>query len=322
MNVGILDLGKVLDGCSAGERIRRTVEMAQLAETHGFLRYWIAEHHVPATSLAAPEIALAVLASETQRIKLGPGGVLLRYYSPLKIAETYLTLEAAFPGRIELGVCRGPGVTSDRIELALVGGHLDELSQETFEAKLDELFFLLDAMTPRPDWLGPRPIGVTPPPIWVLGSGERSASQAMRHAAPYGFMCFLPGSNRVGPSIVRRYRSEIDDPPVDGPLIAVSVTCFESEAHAKLAEEERMRRGMRSNIVGDPIQCARAIRAFADTYNVNDVLVTCPSSHAEDHVNTIRLLGEAFADATQPSLCADAASLPCGNRSPVSVKRS
>jgi luciferase family oxidoreductase group 1 len=301
VNLGVLDLGKRFDGCSANERVEHTMELAQLAERSGFVRYWLAEHHVPETSLAAPEIVLAVLAGATKRIKLGAGGVLLRYYSPLKVAEVYLTLQAAYPGRIELGVCRGPGAINDRVELALVSGNAEELTHDSYDAKVDDLFFLLDPTIKRPQWLDPRPADTPAPPLWVLGSGEASVRQAVRHSSRYGFMCFHPGSEILGPGLVNRYRDELAVQPASGPLITVSVICGETNEQARAKDDALVAGGaLPGKVVGDVEQCTSKICELASAYAVRDVLVASFSTSMEDHVRMIEVLGDKLTDAAAP----------------------
>jgi luciferase family oxidoreductase group 1 len=295
MKIGVLDLGKQLAGLNVSQRIEHTIELARLAEQHNFDRYWLAEHHVTDTALAAPEVVLSILAAATNRIKLGPGGLLLRYYSPLKVAELYLTLAAAFPGRIDLGVCRGPGVVNENVELALVSGNTEELTDDSYEAKVGDLFFLLDPVATRPDWLIPRPQGVTPPPIWLLGSGSRTAQHAVRNSARYGFMCFFPGPERHGPELLRQYRAEIERHPVEGPLIALSVICGETSEDARRMDDFLVGRGsMRSNVVGDAESCLATIRETACRYGVDEVLVASFSPHLADHARMIASLGSAL----------------------------
>jgi hypothetical protein len=90
----------------------------------------VAEHHVEDSAEACPEVLIPLIAGCTKRIMVGSGGVLLRYYSPLKVAETFLTIEALFPGRIKLGVANGPGVTRAAVAEALVSGNRWELTDE------------------------------------------------------------------------------------------------------------------------------------------------------------------------------------------------
>jgi luciferase family oxidoreductase group 1 len=110
LRLGVLDQSPVVGGHTPAQAVAETVRLAQLAEELGYHRYWLAEHHaIAALADPCPEILLASVAGATSRMRVGTGGVLLPYYSPLKVAETFRMLEALHPGRIDLGVGRAPG---------------------------------------------------------------------------------------------------------------------------------------------------------------------------------------------------------------------
>src|SRR2546430_12326042 len=123
--LGLLDQSPVISAHSATEAIAKTVSLARLAEELDHSRYWLAEHHaIAALADPSPEILVARVASATSRIRVGTGGVLLPYYSPLKIAEQFRMLEALFPGRIDLGIGRAPG-GDPRTALAMADGEFE-----------------------------------------------------------------------------------------------------------------------------------------------------------------------------------------------------
>lgn len=110
MKLSILDQSPVISGLDARRAIEETLALAQRAEALGYTRYWLAEHHaIAALADPCPEILLARLGAETQRMRIGTGGVLLPYYSAFKVAEVFRMLEAMYPGRIDLGIGRAPG---------------------------------------------------------------------------------------------------------------------------------------------------------------------------------------------------------------------
>ena len=110
MRLGVLDQSPVISGHTPAQAVAETVALAEAADRLGYSRYWLAEHHaIAALADPCPEILLARVASATWRIRVGTGGVLLPYYSPLKVAEVFRMLEALFPGRIDLGIGRAPG---------------------------------------------------------------------------------------------------------------------------------------------------------------------------------------------------------------------
>src|SRR5215210_5806888 len=124
MRLSVLDQSPVLSGKSARQAIDATLALARHAETLGYHRYWLAEHHaIAALADPCPEVLLARLGAETRRLRIGTGGVLLPYYSAFRTAETFRMLEALYPGRIDLGVGRAPG-GDPRTAQAVGGGRV------------------------------------------------------------------------------------------------------------------------------------------------------------------------------------------------------
>jgi len=110
MRLSVLDQSPVISGHTPREAVHETIRLVKAAEALGYHRYWLAEHHsIAALADPCPEILLSRVAAETTRIRVGTGGVLLPYYSPLKVAEQFRMLEALYPGRIDLGIGRAPG---------------------------------------------------------------------------------------------------------------------------------------------------------------------------------------------------------------------
>src|SRR5512134_4137095 len=112
--LSILDLAPIVQGQTAAHALRNSLELARHAERLGYTRYWVAEHHnMQGIASAATSVVIGYLAGGTSRIRVGAGGIMLPNHSPLVIAEQFGTLEALFPGRIDLGVGRAPG--SDQV---------------------------------------------------------------------------------------------------------------------------------------------------------------------------------------------------------------
>src|SRR5262245_27080962 len=107
ISLGVLDFCDVLPGRDPRSAVLETAELARRAESFGYSRYWLAEHHESGAAHAAPEILTAVVAGVTRKMRVGPAGVLLHFYSPFKVAEQFRLLETIYPGRIDLGVARG-----------------------------------------------------------------------------------------------------------------------------------------------------------------------------------------------------------------------
>lgn len=192
--LSVLDLAVVGAGSTAHDALRTSVAIARLAESRGYHRHWVAEHHShPGVASSSPAVILAHLAAHTSRIRLGSGGVMLPNHAPLAIAEQFGTLEAMAPGRIDLGLGRAPG-TDGHTAAALRGGRLDE-SADDFPRQLAELIRFLD--DDFPDGHPYTRVHAVPgrvqgggagrPPIWLLGSSGFSASLSGRLGLPFAY---------------------------------------------------------------------------------------------------------------------------------------
>src|SRR3954470_9779681 len=104
MKLSVLDQSPISEGMTGSEALQNTLDLARLADELGYTRYWVAEHHGgPMLAGPRPEVLIGPIASVTERIRVGSGGVMLPHYSPLKVAESFSVLAGLFPGRIDLG---------------------------------------------------------------------------------------------------------------------------------------------------------------------------------------------------------------------------
>src|ERR1700742_3474747 len=125
ISFSVLDLSPIVEGGTAADALRNTLDLARHAEQWGYKRYWVAEHHnMPGIASAATAVVVGHIAAGTKTIRVGSGGVMLPNHAPLVIAEQFGTLEALFPGRIDLGLGRAPG-TDQLTAQALRRGHND-----------------------------------------------------------------------------------------------------------------------------------------------------------------------------------------------------
>lgn len=191
MQLGVLDQSPVVSGATPGDAVRATIALSRRAEELGYARYWLAEHHaMGGLADAAPEVLLARLAAETQRIRLGSGGVMLPHYAPLKVAEAFRMLEALAPGRIDLGIGRAPGGTG------LVSAALESADVRSFPDQIQETIDFLDGTTPAGTAfasLTAMPAGRSSPAVWLLGSSEYGARLAAQMGLPYVYAHFIGG---------------------------------------------------------------------------------------------------------------------------------
>ncbi len=184
--LSVLDLAPVPTGTTPAEALRRTVDLARLAEKLGYARYWFAEHHgMASVASSAPEILIGHIASATTTLRVGSGGIMLPNHTPLKVAETFRTLAALHPNRIDLGLGRAPGSdgNASRALRAVDGGQ--------FPALLSELL-AFTGQVPFPEHHPLRHVVATPaevplPPIYLLGSSGASAHWAGSSGMGYSF---------------------------------------------------------------------------------------------------------------------------------------
>lgn len=179
----LLELAPMPKGATVSETLHKSTKYAQRADELGFNRFWLAEHHnMPGIICAATSILVGHIASKTDRIRVGSGGIMLPNHSPLVVAEQFGTLESLYPGRIDLGLGRAPG--SDPITSRALNSDMSRA--ERFPQEVTELQTLLGPYN------GTHPIRAIPGedtniPIWLLGSSLFSAQLAAQKGLPYVF---------------------------------------------------------------------------------------------------------------------------------------
>ncbi len=201
--LSVLDLSPVSGDGTQAQGVRDTIEVAKAAERLGYHRFWVAEHHnVGTLSSPAPEILIAALTQATDTIRLGSGGVMLVNYSPLKVAEVFMELEALAPGRIDLGVGRALG-TDGRTGAALRSAMSDAFPH--YFALLNA--WLLDAAGVEPITeahpahdIRANPSGPSHPDLFMLCSSPESAAFAGQAGVGMVFAEFI-ARTEGGPSV-------------------------------------------------------------------------------------------------------------------------
>ncbi len=182
--ISVLDLVGMRPGESAGSAIARSVELAKYVEKLGYKRYWLAEHHsIAGLACSATPILIGHVAAATETIRVGSGGVMLPNHAPLVVAEEFGTLEALYPGRIDLGLGRAPG--GDFFTMRALRRDKDQ-SGEDFPALLQELQTYLGPEQPQ-QVVKAIPGQGSQVPITLLGSGLFSAQLAARLGLPFAF---------------------------------------------------------------------------------------------------------------------------------------
>jgi len=227
--ISVLDLVPIIEGGSASEAFENSIDLAQHVERLGYNRVWYAEHHsMPGIASAATSVVIARIGAETSTIRLGAGGIMLPNHAPLVIAEQFATLEAMFPGRIDLGLGRAPG--SDRATAHALRRSLDA---DDFPQLVQELeYFLKDSGVNQR--VRAVPSGGARVPIWLLGSSGFSAHLAGRLGLPFSFAAhFSPENLDAALSIYRdnfRPSHVLEKPYV---MVALNVFAADTDPEAE-----------------------------------------------------------------------------------------
>ncbi|WP_375002891.1 LLM class flavin-dependent oxidoreductase [Aeromicrobium sp. CTD01-1L150] len=212
MRLSVLDLVPVRTDQTSGDALAASTQLAQVADRLGYERYWVAEHHnMPAVAATSPPVLIAHLAAQTERIRMGSGGVMLPNHAPLAVAEQFALLEAAHPGRIDLGIGRAPG--SDPVtSMALRGAAgRDDTDVANFPQYLDDVMALMgtegvQVAVPRQRYiLKATPAAASVPALWLLGSSMYSAELAAAKGLPYVFAHHFSGRGTA--EALQAYRS-------------------------------------------------------------------------------------------------------------------
>ena len=220
--LSILDLAPITEDGGASEALRAALDLARRGERRGYRRFWMAEHHsMPGVASAATAVALAFVGSGTSKIRLGAGGIMLPNHAPLIVAEQFGTLEALFPGRIDLGLGRAPG--TDQAAARALRRNLDSDPNE-FPSDVAELMHYF-----RPPEAGQRVRAIPGEglhiPVWILGSSLFGAQLAAMLGLPYAFAShFAPGQMIEALQV---YRSSFrPSPELDRPYVMLGFNVF------------------------------------------------------------------------------------------------
>ena len=320
--LSILDLAPIAPGESASQSIAASVALAQTAEEHGYGRVWYAEHHNMATiASSAPSVVIAHVGAHTSTIRLGSGGVMLPNHSPLTVAEQFGTLEAMYPGRIDLGLGRAPG--SD--EATTYALRRDPAASASFPEDVQELRAYLAGHSRVPG-VTAVPGNGSRVPLYVLGSSTFGARLAAALGLPYAFAShFAPQS--LG-AAVAAYRSEfrpseqLERPHV---IAGVNVVAADTAEQARETREQVLRtfatslfgrgstfseaevdqlmasaagqhvRQMQTySAVGTPSEVRRYLEEFRTVADADELIVAHQARDTQARLRSVVLLAEAM----------------------------
>ena len=327
--LSVLDQSPISQGSSGAQALANTLELARLADRLGYHRYWVAEHHGgPMLAGPSPEALIGPIASVTERIRVGSGGVMLPHYSPLKVAETFSVLAGLFPDRIDLGIGRAAG--TDQITTFALQRDRRSATPDDFPQQLEEMLGYLYDRLPA-DHPFARLAKALPglpqrPQPWLLGSSPQSALWAAELGLPYAFADFI---NPGGAEIAALYRERFAEHEHAGlkprTAVAVWVICAEDDEQARvLAASGRMtftmlRRGQliavpppeqalrflehdqrsgaqpraeRRAILGAPATVRAALEEVLASYGAEEAIVVCITYSHEARLRSYELLAE------------------------------
>jgi luciferase family oxidoreductase group 1 len=325
--LSILDLAPIARGQTASDSFAGSVALAQRAEELGYLRVWYAEHHnMPSIASSATSVLIAHIGAQTSTIRLGSGGIMLPNHSPLTIAEQFGTLEAMYPGRIDLGLGRAPG-SDQNTTYAL---RRDPRTAEAFPRDVLELQAYLagDSRVPGVDAVPGKGAKV---PLYILGSSLFGAQLAGAYGLPYAFAShFAPDELEHA---IAAYRSEFKpSAQLEAPYLIAGVnvtaadtaeaarTQFQAVRRARAAslfarrigaspaevtdeQADRLLAGGASahvdqmltySAVGTPGEVSDYLDGFLKKTGADELIVVHQAAAIEDRLRSVTLLAEAM----------------------------
>jgi len=278
----VLDLVPVREGGTLAEAFAAAADLARAAEAAGCKRFWVAEHHaMDGIAGGATSVVLAHIGNATSTIRIGSGGIMLPNHTPFQIAEQFGTLDALFPGRVDLGLGRAPGA----------GPELQRALRKNLHQAAEQ--FPQDVLELRALLTGDVELPITATPglgakveMWMLGSSLFGASLAARLGLPYAFAAhFAPDHLDAALALYRRdfQPSEaLDKPHV---MVAMNVFCAPSEREARTLASSQQQSFVRLR-TGNPGKLPPPIEDYTDT-------LPAPARAMLDHIGQAAAVGTA-----------------------------
>lgn len=327
VDVSILDYSPIDEGKTAHDALWETTELARYAEELGYKRFWVSEHHfVDSVANSSPEMLMMHLASQTKKIRIGSGGVMLPHYSSYKVAENFRMMEALYPGRIDIGIGRSPSFRI--VNQALNEGKTKKLEYEQQVIDLKKYFTDNTTEEHRFQSLIATPKVSTKPEMWMLGTGEKGAEVAAKQGVGYVFASFAkPG--KMGSQIARSYRDSFQSSTYQQEpktMVAVFTVVGETEQEAEdvakafdlwlysveskhqppyypsiqtakkrgfsAVENVKVRENRKRMLVGTAEQVKAKMTAIAADYKADEIMIVPIVSGINNRKKVIRLLAE------------------------------
>ena len=330
LRLSVLDQSPVRRGSTVAQALQETVQLARLADSLGYTRYWVSEHHnTSRLAGSTPAVLVAHLAGETQHIRLGSGGVMMPNHSALQVAENFRMLEVLFPGRIDLGMGRAPG--TDRLTAALLNPS-NTFSEEDFMQQLGDLQHYFDD-TAQFEGAGQKVIAIpqatSVPAQWLLSSSGQSGLFAAHFGMGFSFAHFINPND--GPQAVQAYRQRfkpsghLAEPQAN---FAITVLCADTDEKVKQlqavmdylwlsfergrseqgnatydeiknyqyspAEWARVLANRPRAVSGTPEQVKAKLTQLAADYDVDEIIAVTITQDFADRLRSYELLAEMF----------------------------
>ena len=324
LKLSLLDLVPITAGSSASIALRNSLDLAQHAERWGFHRYWVAEHHnIPGIASAATAVVIGHLAAGTSHIRVGAGGIMLPNHPPLVIAEQFGTLEALFPGRIDLGLGRAPG--SDQRTARALRRSLQ--SGDHFPDDVRELQAYLAGETSAGEVRAIPGTG-TNVPLYLLGSSDFSALLAAEMGLPFAFAShFAPDYLQAALTVYRRYFQPSESLARPHVMVGVNVFAADSDEQAQklftslqqqfvnlirgmprevpppvddmsdrwsAAERTHVERMTRVSAVGSPTTVRRQLEAIVEQTGADEIIATAQIFDHQARLRSFEITAEVF----------------------------
>ena len=295
--LSVLDLSPITEGSDAGASLRNSAELARHVEQLGYERFWMAEHHsMPGIASAATAVALAFVGAQTSTIRIGAGGVMLPNHAPLIIAEQFGTLEALYPGRVDLGLGRAPG-TDQAAAYAMRRNLASDANQ--FPNDVVELQGYFRGDNGRVRAIPGEGLNI---PIWILGSSLYGAQLAAMLGLPYAFAShFAP---QMMTEAIRVYREKFEpsdqlaEPYV---MLGFNAIVADSDEEAELLATS-VQQAFVSLRTGHPIRLPPPTPGYADELplEARAILRSVLSASAIGSPETARRQLDEFVERTKP----------------------
>ncbi|MBU7592419.1 LLM class flavin-dependent oxidoreductase [Metabacillus halosaccharovorans] len=330
MRLSILDQAPISSNQTPRDALLESLQLAQAGERLGYTRFWVAEHHdLAGLACSAPEVMLAYIGANTKTIRIGSGAVLLPYYRPYKVAETFNMLATLFPDRIDIGIGRAPGGSAEATNALS-----DQFLQQVWDLPksiMELLHFIYNDFPSDHEYVKVQaaPLPDTAPVPWLLGTSKKSALLAAKTGLSYAFGQFM--SDNDGKDIIKQYLDHFKPKRIENHpnvILTVSVICAETNEKAEeialssllwsiqkeqgegtkgvpsiqeaieypysVEEKQKIEKIKQKMIIGNPLEVKQKLINIQASYQANEIMLVTITYSPEDRLTSYRLIAEAF----------------------------